>query len=160
MWLISLISILITYNCHLNLFYFYYLQKIKTRKHYQYHKRAYGFISKHLVRYNLYWEHSSTYRKVITILFKYYSYCWVYTNDFLCYLWFCFHAWNVYITKNTEKRYLVIISSYRARDYEPQVDLRDQPIVVSEVGLSMEIDRYPWYWVLSGMVTITSLDFN
>ena len=45
--------------------------------------------------------------------------------------------------KNAEKQHLVIISSYRARDSEPQVDLRDQPIVVSEVGLSMEIDRYP-----------------
>ena len=36
--------------------------------------------------------------------------------------------------KNIEKQYLVIISSYRARPSETQVDLRDQPIVVSEVG--------------------------
>ena len=36
--------------------------------------------------------------------------------------------------KNKEKQYLVIILLYRARASEPQVDLRDQPIVVSEVG--------------------------
>ena len=37
--------------------------------------------------------------------------------------------------KNTEKQYLVIILLYRAQSYEPQVDSRDQLIVVNEVGL-------------------------
>ena len=37
--------------------------------------------------------------------------------------------------KNTEKQYLVIISSYRARAYEPQVDSRYQATVGGEVGL-------------------------
>ena len=37
--------------------------------------------------------------------------------------------------KNTEKQYLVIIFFYRAQSYEPQVDSRDQLIVVNEVGL-------------------------
>ena len=60
-----------------------------------YQSISYGII--------LFWEHSSTYRKVITILCKYYSYCWIYINDFLCYLLFCFHAWNVYITKIQKK---------------------------------------------------------
>ena len=33
---------------------------------------------------------------------KYYYGCWIYITDLLCYLLFCFHAWNVYITKNIE----------------------------------------------------------
>ena len=44
--------------------------------------------------------------------------------------------------KNTEKKNLVIISLYRVQASEPQVDSKDQPIVVSEVGLQSEIDRY------------------
>ena len=52
-----------------------------------------------------------------------------------------FHALEWYNTYNTEKQYLVIISLYRARPSEPQVDSRDQPIVVSDIGLQLEIDR-------------------
>ena len=37
--------------------------------------------------------------------------------------------------KNTEQQYIVIICSYRAQASEPQVDLRYQLIVGSEVGL-------------------------
>ena len=37
--------------------------------------------------------------------------------------------------KNTEQQYLVIISSYRVQDSEPQVDLRVKMIVIGGVGL-------------------------
>ena len=46
-----------------------------------------------------------------------------------------FHALIFYNTKKTEQQYLVIISLYRVQASEPQVNLRYQPIVVSEVGL-------------------------
>ena len=44
--------------------------------------------------------------------------------------------------KNTEQQYLVIILLCRVRASEPQVDSRDHLIVVIEVGLWLEIDRY------------------
>ena len=50
---------------------------------------------------------------------------------------------EMFTSQKYRKKYLVIISSYRARDYELQVDLRNHTIVVSEVGLLSEIDRYP-----------------
>ena len=60
--------------------------------------------------------------------------------------------------KNTETRYLVIISSYRARSSEPQVSVRGYLIVASEVGLLSEIDRYSCDEVVSGTVTIPSMN--
>ena len=41
-----------------------------------------------------------------------------------------------------QKKNLVVILLYQAQASEPQVDLRYQPIVVSEVGLYLEVDRY------------------
>ena len=46
-----------------------------------------------------------------------------------------FSCFKILQHKNREKQYLVIILLYRAQSSEPQVDSRDQPIVVNEVGL-------------------------
>ena len=44
--------------------------------------------------------------------------------------------------KKNEQQYLVILLLYPAQASETQVDLRDQPIVVSEVSLLLETHQY------------------
>ena len=80
--------------------------------------------------------------------------CWLYSNNrligrcnivklfllldfyyiFFVLLFFLFMI-EIFISHKYRRKYLVIISSYQARAYELQVDSRDHPIFVSEVGL-------------------------
>ena len=48
--------------------------------------------------------------------------------------YYLFHAFEFLQYKNTEKRYLVIISLYRVQSSEPQFDSSDQTNFVSEIG--------------------------
>ena len=105
-------------------------------------KEAYLPISQSGIRINIsasltvslfFWEHIRTYWKVSTILFKYYYNCLIFITYFSCHLFF--FMLKILQYKNTQKQYLVIILLYQAQASEPEVDLRDHLIVVSEVGL-------------------------
>ena len=77
--------------------------------------------------------------EVSMISLKYYYYCWIYITHFSVTYNFVFILEN-FTTQNYRKKHLVIILCYLVRSSEPQVNLRYQPIVVSEVGLYLEID--------------------
>ena len=59
---------------------------------------------------------------------------------------------EIFTSQKYRKKYLVIILSYRAQDSELQVNLRDQTVVGSVVGLFLEIYRYSCEFFLYGTV--------
>ena len=105
------------------------------KRRYQYHDRVLGFITVHLARNYFCSKKISQHikRQVlscanITITVGFISLYFNVTYYFVFVIEILQH-------KNTEKQYIVIILLYRAQASKTQVDSRDQPIVVSEVGL-------------------------
>ena len=65
-----------------------------------------------------------------------------FTSHIVCATYSFVFMLKMFTSQKYRKHYPVIIFLYRARAFEPQVNLRDWPIVGTEVGVYLEIDQY------------------